>query len=242
MNGPSGPVGPTGPTAPTGLTLPEELLLLGLDPETGRTRSNRSYLRYGLAGAALAELEWAGRVAEGHGRRITVLNPLPLQDPVLDAALATLPHPSGKGGGRQAKARVWVRRAAREVEEACRNRLVERGAVRRETRRLLGIFPYERLPAGQAGLSWPVRERFRAALEAGLPEPRYRTLAALAAAVDLAPRLLPGRAEARRRRELKRLAREEWTVHAVLRAVQQDKSSSGGDGGDGGGGGGDGGG
>ncbi len=75
------------------LTLPEELLLLALDPVRGRSLNHRRYLQYGLAGAALADLEEAGRIAVEGGDRIRVTNPLPLGDPVLDGALAALPGP-----------------------------------------------------------------------------------------------------------------------------------------------------
>ncbi|MEV7467402.1 GPP34 family phosphoprotein [Streptomyces kronopolitis] len=50
-------------TAPP-LTLAEELLLLAHDPARGRPLHHARYLRWGLAGAALAELEQAGRIAE----------------------------------------------------------------------------------------------------------------------------------------------------------------------------------
>lgn len=56
------------------LTLPEELLLLTLDPERGKPLCNRTYLRYGAAGAVLAELELQGRIREERGR-VQVVNP-----------------------------------------------------------------------------------------------------------------------------------------------------------------------
>jgi len=93
----------------TPLTLPEELLLLALEPARGRFLNNARYLRYGLAGAALADKEEAGRITVGGGDRITVTHPLPLGDPVLDGALAALPGPDKRGRG--IKAERWVRRA-----------------------------------------------------------------------------------------------------------------------------------
>ncbi len=52
------------------LTLPEELLLLTLDPERGKPLCDRTHLRYGTAGAVLAELELrAGYVRSAAGSR-----------------------------------------------------------------------------------------------------------------------------------------------------------------------------
>ncbi|MFI0261353.1 GPP34 family phosphoprotein [Streptomyces sp. NPDC017056] len=207
-----------------GPTLPEELLLLALDPERGKPLCESSYLRYALAGAALAELEWAGRVGEGRGGRITVHNPLPLGDPVLDGALAALPDPTKGGQGDGGKARRWVRSAGRGVDELCRQRLEERGAIRRESRRALGLFRYERLTAGPVDLAGPAHARFKSALATGFADPCDRTFAALVAAIRLDRRLALGRDRRSVHRELKRLGREEWIARAVRSAVIEDES------------------
>jgi len=60
-------------------TLPEELLLLALDPATGTTAQPQS-LDLGLAGAQLVELALAGRIAPD-GDRIAVVVPRPTGDP-----------------------------------------------------------------------------------------------------------------------------------------------------------------
>ena len=69
-------------------TLPEELLLLALDPATGTTAQPQS-LDLGLAGAQLVELALAGRIAPD-GDRIAVVHPRPTGDPTLDSALELL--------------------------------------------------------------------------------------------------------------------------------------------------------
>ncbi|WP_406271994.1 GPP34 family phosphoprotein [Streptomyces sp. NBC_00191] len=224
------------------LTLPEELLLLALDPATGRRHCNRSYLQYGLAGAALAELEIQGRVAEARGR-VTVVNPLPPQNPLSAQILASLPAPRGSRFGDGVHARRWVRSTGRQVEELCLHHLVGRGALRVETRRFLGLFPYHRYPAASEDWSSPARGRYVQSMTAGFPDRRSRLLAAFTTAIGLSRVLHPGRTW-RESGALRILVREEWAPYAVHRAVKQDKRSSSisvGDGGgsDGGGGGGD---
>ncbi|WP_326651850.1 MULTISPECIES: GPP34 family phosphoprotein [unclassified Streptomyces] len=227
----------------TELTLPEELLLLALDPVTGRRHCGRRYLQYGLAGAVLAELELQGRVAEAHGR-VTVVNPLPPQDRLSAQILASLPAPGKSRFGDGIRARPWVRRTGREVEELCLHQLVGRGALRVETRRLLGLIPYHRYPAAAEDWSAPVRGRYAASVSAGFPDRRGRLLAAFTLAIGLAGVLNPRFRSWRARGALRALVREEWAPYAVHRAVQQDKQSSssggglGGDGGSGGDGGG----
>ncbi|MFD9208473.1 GPP34 family phosphoprotein [Streptomyces sioyaensis] len=207
------------------LTLPEELLLLALDPVRGRPRNNPRHLQWGLAGAALAELEAAGRLTVERRGRITVVNPLPPGHPVLDAALAALPAPAKQRRG--VPAQRWVQRAGRPVRELCLRRLVERGALRRESRRALGLFPYERFPAGAVDLLGPVRARFAAAQAAGFPDRRSRVLAALVSATDLNRKILAGRGHRSTRRTMKRFAKEIGAAQAVERAVRADKSSGG---------------
>ncbi|MFD7948863.1 GPP34 family phosphoprotein, partial [Streptomyces sp. NPDC059744] len=75
-----------------GLTLPEELLLLALDPQRGKPYCRNRFLEYGMAGAVLAELEFQGRITEQLGR-IRVIDPLTPQDPLLAQVLGRLPAP-----------------------------------------------------------------------------------------------------------------------------------------------------
>ncbi|MFF3402629.1 GPP34 family phosphoprotein [Streptomyces sp. NPDC002659] len=218
------------------LTLPEELLLLALDPATGRRHCSRSYLQYGVAGAALAELELQGRVAEARGR-VTVVNPLPPQNPLAAQILASLPAPRGSRFGEGVHARRWVRRTGRHVEELCLHHLVGRGALQVETRRFLGLFPYHRYPAATEDWSSSARGRYAQSMASGFPDRRSRLLAGFTTAIGLSRVLHPGRSW-RESGVMRALVREEWAPYAVHRAVKQDKRSSSisvGDGSDGGG-------
>lgn len=130
-----------------------------------------------------------------------------------------------------------MRRSARQAEGLYLDALVERGVLRRETRRFLGLFPYHRHPAGAASPADEVRQRFEASRAAGRPDPRGRMLAALAAAVELPSVVRQG--DRRTRRAARALAREEWPALAVHRNARQDKAAQAGGGDGGGGGGGD---
>lgn len=151
-------------------TLPEELLLLALDPVRGKPFCRNRFLEYAMAGAVLAELELQGRIT-GQGGRFQVANPLDPPDPVLAGVLRSLPAP-GKGGGSSGEsAKRWVRHAGRQVEGLYLNALVERGVLRRETHRFLGLLPYHRHPVVAKDLAALARTRFDAAERAGFPDP-----------------------------------------------------------------------
>ncbi|MGW2177200.1 GOLPH3/VPS74 family protein [Streptomyces sp. NPDC001732] len=207
------------PPAPE-LTLPEELLLLALDPLRGKPLCRDRFLGYGTAGAALRELELQGRVAEEHGRIRVIGAPAP-PDPFLAQVLGSLPPPGGPGGG--VGARGWVRQAGRYAEELCVEHLVRRSVLRRETGRLLGLLPYHRHPATDPARSLAVRDRFTAAGAAGFPDPRSRALAALVSAIDLSAEV--SRGGLRGRWAMRDLVHDDWAAHAVHQNVRRDQSS-----------------
>ncbi|SCF80099.1 Golgi phosphoprotein 3 (GPP34) [Streptomyces sp. Ncost-T6T-2b] len=154
------------------LTLPEELLLLTLDPERGKPLCDRTHLRYGTAGAVLAELELQGRIREERGR-VQVVNPLDPAHPLLASLLTTLDPPSGKKKrfrpGTSAKA--WIRLYGRNAEERHLDHLIERGLLRRETRRFLGVLPYQRHFPGDPDLDGRDPVALRPGGGPGLPGP-----------------------------------------------------------------------
>ncbi|MFE4829544.1 GPP34 family phosphoprotein [Streptomyces sp. NPDC056672] len=70
------------------LTLPEELLLLCVDPRTERLKLP-PYVHHALAGAVLAEFELRGAITISDNR-ITTVQPLTLGEPVADRLLGAL--------------------------------------------------------------------------------------------------------------------------------------------------------
>ncbi|MFG2673039.1 GPP34 family phosphoprotein [Streptomyces sp. NPDC048445] len=208
-------------------TLPEELLLLALDPVRGKPFCRNRFLEYAMAGAALAELELQGRVT-GQGGRFQVANPLEPPDPVLAGVIRSLPAPGKGGGSSGASAKRWVRHAGRRVEGLYLDALVERGVLRRETHRFLGLLPYHRHPVVAKDLAALARTRFDAAERAGFPDARSRALAALVSAAGLSRSVGTERGS---RGAMRHLVHDHWPAHAVLRNIRQDRANQSGDGG-----------
>ncbi|WP_069814455.1 GOLPH3/VPS74 family protein [Streptomyces sp. TP-A0874] len=207
------------------VTLAEELLLLALDPARGRTRCDARDLSYGLAAAALADLELSGRIVEHRGR-ISVTDPRPPADPLLAKVLVSLVSQDGGRASRGVRVQAWVRGAAPYVEEMCARRLAERGAVRVEMRRVLRLFSTRRLPAGPLDWSTPSRDRLDAAVRSGYPDRRSRLLGAFASATGLSDALYTGLDSRRIRREMRQLAREEWPAYAVRCALEKQEAAA----------------
>ncbi len=99
-----------------------------------------------LAGAVLAELALAGAIEiETEGglwkrTRVAVDNPAAVTDPVLTEALEDI-------ATKKRSPQDLVTRLGKQVPEKLCNRLVERGLVRREESKVLGLMPRTRWPA-----------------------------------------------------------------------------------------------
>jgi hypothetical protein len=121
-----------------GLSLPELVLLLALDDESG-TIAMGSLYGYALGGAVVAELALDGRIAVERVKKsdlITVVDDRSTGDPVLDDALMKMAQ-----ARRPSSVTTWVGRLAQsKMRDALADRLVTRGILRRAEGRVLLIF------------------------------------------------------------------------------------------------------
>lgn len=164
------------------MLIAEDLLLLLMDDETG-TPAQAGTMYYALGGAVLAELALLGRVEAG--RKVVATGDGPLPDPLLREAYEKV---AGKERGVQTLlieigSRLW---------EPLVERLLERGLIRREQRKVLGLFRVTRLPAADAAHEAGLRRQIRAALVDGEDaDPRTAALIALLSASGALPMLRP---------------------------------------------------
>ncbi|GAB2895057.1 GOLPH3/VPS74 family protein [Streptomyces mayteni] len=170
--------------------LVEEVMLLLLDDETG-VPAAAGTLHYTLGGAVLVELALRGEIdveesgSKLSGPRVVTVGTGDLADPLLRSAYEKVAErPRG------------VQTALLEIGGGLRkpviDRLVERGLIRRESRRVLGIFPSTRLPADDTRHEAALRRRVCAALEDGeTPDTRTAAVIALLSAGGALPSLHP---------------------------------------------------
>jgi hypothetical protein len=98
-------------------------------------------------------------------------------------------------------------------------RLSEAGAVRRSTRKLLGILPRATWPAADSRHWEELRARLQDVLVAGAsPDSRTAALVSLLAAVNAAPKVVDGDKKAVRARA-KDIAAGDWAGAAVKKAI-----------------------
>ena len=126
------------------LTLVEEIELLSLDDKTGaHLPLPPEALAHGLAGAILADLEMAGRIATG-GKVVDLKNSAPTGNPILDPwldriAADTAAHPIA----------YWLSIFCDEkpaIESATLDRLIQRGILKREDKKILWVIGLRRYP------------------------------------------------------------------------------------------------
>lgn len=205
-------------TKDSDMLIVEDLMLLMLDDKTG-TPAGAGTLHYALGGAMLVELALRGRVetdgpAGLNGPKVVAVGDGPLSDPLLQSAYDTVAERSqrvqplllGVGGG----LRVPVM-----------ERLVERGLIRREKKRVLGLFPVTLAPANDTGYEAELRRKVCAVLADGeSPDTRTAAVIALLSASGTLPSLHPAPkwsgAVYRRGKELEEGS---WGAAAVSTAV-----------------------
>ena len=153
-------------------TLAEDLLLLLLRPGSGTTVDENT-LCHLLAGAVLADLALAEQVrttrSPGGNVRVGAVGDREPSDPVLRSAWAAV---TGKPRGVQ----TALAAIGPQVREPLLENVVARGDVRRETRRVFGLFAREALVDGGTSRRADLVATLRAVLVDG-QEPTTRTAA-----------------------------------------------------------------
>lgn len=200
------------------LTLVEEVVLLALDDRTGALRPMplRAF-DLALAGAVLADLALRGRIDTDPGQ-LTVLRAEPTGDPLLDPALEVLAK-----AGAPAPVAEWLnvlsqRHAA--LESAALDRLVARGMLRREDRKLLWIFGARRYPTADGTERAEVRARLSALiLGDDLPDPVDAILISLLRASHLTATLFSGAEFRARAARVENLAKMDLVGREVAAAI-----------------------
>lgn len=198
----------------------EDVLLMLLD-DAGAfvSKDNR---KPALAGAVLAELALTGAVEiETEGglwkrTRVVVEDAATVTDPVLLEALEDI-------AGRKRSPQDLVNRLGKELPDLLCARLVERGVLRREESKVLGLLPRTRWPATGSPHEQALRGSVRRTLvDGGDPDERIATVISVLSAADVLHKVVDRGPMSKR--ELKKRAEEiaagGWATEAVRKAIQ----------------------
>lgn len=204
------------------MLIAEDLLLLVLDDETGKVVIDSTKLDATLAGSVLLELARAERLNTGEPGRwsstgpIVVVDPTPTGDAVLDAALA-------EAGEKERKPADLISTVQKDLRDTLVERLAERGVLRREEGKVLGIFPTTSWPAEDSSHEDEVRRRLHDVLVGGVtPDERTQALVGLLAALDAAPTALQitdRHTKKAVKQRAKELRESSWTDDAIGTAL-----------------------
>ena len=199
----------------------EDLLLVLLDPESGKLR-HTTYLDAGLGGALLMELAMAGAVDVEKGTGLwararvrPVAGTAAMPDPVLHEAMLEV-------SAKERTAQDLVGRLGKRRRDLLLGRLERRGVLRCHTDSLLGIFPRSRWTALDARRAGESRRRATEALVLGvLPDQRTAALVALLSSLGLAAKVVEhdGLSTGEVKQRAKLIADGNWAAKAVKDAV-----------------------
>jgi Golgi phosphoprotein 3 (GPP34) len=170
------------------LILAEEFLLIALDDEKGTIKLVGKDAKPGLAGALLLDLAAAGAVRV-EDDKIQADPSARVEHPMLREAHAVI-----AGSDKQRKVKGWVDRLPRElkpIDDRLADGLVERGILRREEGKVLGLFSSTKFPEADGSAEADVRGRVTAVLRSERqPTPREATLIALLRSYDVIAKLV----------------------------------------------------
>jgi hypothetical protein len=189
--------------------LGEDLLLLSIDPRSGKIVTGR--LGYGLAGSELVRLAAAGRISIDRDR-IIVTSARPTGDTELDAALASMTR-----SRRPPTAKHWITQRRTGIHEAYLARLSRARAVAPGKSSFLGqrrwqITDPDRVTRARRWLD-------TIASGDGHVDLTDAAFGGLAHAIGLDNHLYPGFGGHSQRKRLAQVARGQWTAAAVKGAV-----------------------
>jgi hypothetical protein len=208
------------------MLIAEDLLLLLTDDQTGKLAVSSDKADVALGGAMLIELTLAHRVdvadeaeAVREGRLI-VRDKSTTSDDLLDEALAHLVDKQGT------KPKEVVPALSRGLRDRLHARLVDRGLLREESRRTLGLFPTHRWPANDTAHENSLRALLTDALRAGATDDhRVAALLSLLHALNAVEKVVDPLTVGVTKNELKanakHIAEGNWASEAVRKAIDE---------------------
>jgi hypothetical protein len=195
----------------------EDLLLITLDPESGKSRLSSTAAEPALGGAILFDLVAANRVAlvgEKRKARVVATNAKPTGNPVLDAALARIQ-------GKSLRPQTAVTRLGKKARDALYAALEDQRVLKARQDRVLLLFPVTRYELRQKARRESLLDRIRASLLRGAPvDQEIGPLIGLLSATDLVKAVV-GKSDAKRAKaKAKEIAKGDWASEGVRKAIE----------------------
>lgn len=206
------------------LSFPEEVMLLLLEDDDGRfVHVPELSMRCVLSGAVLMDLALKNRI-DSDTKTLTVLDPTPLGDELLDPTLARI------AASKEIRdARYWVEFNARDadaVRAKALERLIEKGILSKVDDRFLWVFRSRRYPIIDGAADREVRLRIIGILfSEEIPHPRDIVIISLIDACGIFGRLLSESDHRRARERIQQVRSMDLIGQAVTSAVREIEAS-----------------
>lgn len=217
------------------LTPAEELLLMSRTPQ-GRNFGGEIPVVHGVAGGVLLELALHGRIALRNERLLAVngfaVPPGAEHGGVLSSAVlgaeAEALWKRLRAERRPARPQTWVRRTVSEKpHRRVRAALAERGILRSERHRVLGVFPANYWVEADPAPAAAIRERLADAVHGVRADERTVALVMLLDACGQSVRMYPELDSRERKKRIAKISQGPWanrdtedTVRAVTKGVR----------------------
>lgn len=206
------------------MLIAEDLLLLLTDDDSGKLTGTASEVDVALGGAMLIELTLMGRVDVAgpsdsvRKGRLVVRDPSPTDDLLLDELLTKLDKKQGK------RPRDVVAPLGKKLRRRLYERLVDRGLLRVESGKILGLFPTRRWPAEDTAHEYALRAEIATALQNGMTgNAKLASVIALLRALKVVHKVIDPGVVGLSKRDLKdsakRIAEGNWASEAVRQAI-----------------------
>jgi golgi phosphoprotein 3 len=199
--------------------LSQDLILLALNPQTGKTRfSWYSALDYGLVGSLLLDLVLQGKLEIDNDNRAIGAIAGNTGNEFLDQRLSEV-----LASSRPRTARFWVtrwRRRYRGIQPIVLQNLVDLGVLERQEQRILGLFPTQRYFLTDESIQREIVQQVRAAVLEGIGlDSRMAALISLMQASHLTDAVFRPEERPEARSQIKAIAEGELVGKAVSKAI-----------------------
>jgi golgi phosphoprotein 3 len=199
--------------------LSQDLILLALNPQTGKTRfSFYAALEYGLVGSLLLDLVLQGKLEIDNDNRVIGAIAGNTGDEFLDRHLNEV-----LASSRPRTARFWItrwRRRYRWFQPVVLQNLVDLGVLERQEQRILGLFPTQRYFLTDESIQREIVQQVRAAVLEGIGlDARMAALISLMQASHLTDAVFRPEERPEARSRIKAIAEGELVGKAVSKAI-----------------------
>lgn len=202
------------------LTFAEEFILLSLDEKSGDFRTTHFMsLEYGIVGAILMELQILNRL-DSDPDRLWVVDASPTGQEEFDRVISMI-----RSHDREESPQWWIKEIGRQCgdfKDSLITRLVDRGILKVQDKRVLWVFPTRKYPLIDNREVMEVRARIRAlVMSDDIPEPRDIILIALMRACELEDAVFTGEERKEYRARIDHLSRMDLVGQSLLAALQE---------------------